>query len=179
MSHNFSFKEPTKIGFFVEDLRKNSVVHEEFMSALSRQAKNVGRFASTANLSSKALVADREVLNFFLECVKRGESVSSDKVVLVPWEIDEKTAVETHVAITNCLGRIHANAKGIQYALEVLNEEVKFHERMILNEVELLKEEWEAEVSRLKSEVEKKIKKLKSEHEITAARILREVEKKL
>jgi hypothetical protein len=178
LSYNFTFKEPANTGLFIEDLKKNSVVNQEFMAALNKQAKNVEKFASTVNLSFKALIANREILNFFVEYIKSGASVSNDKVVLIPSEIDEKTAAQTREAVTNCLRGIHANVKGIQYALEVLNEEVKFHERMILNEVEVLKEKCETEVASLKPEVEKKVAKLKLKHDMTATRILKDLEKK-
>jgi uncharacterized protein YoxC len=181
VSHKFTFKEPTNTGLFVEDLKKNSVIHQEFMAALNKQAKNIEKFASTVNVSFRALIADREMLNFFLECFKSGSFLSrarEEKVVLIPSEIGEKTAAETREAVTNCLRGIHANVKGLQYALGVLNEEVEFHERMISNEVELLKEKCEAEVSSLKPEVEKKITKLKLKRDTTITHILKDTEKK-
>jgi len=179
LSHNFTFKEPTNTRLFVEDLKKNSVVHQEFMAALNKQAKNVEKFASAANLSFKAVVADKEMLKFLSEYIKSGSPVSSDKVVLVPSEIDETTAAETCEAVTNCLKRIYANVKGLQYALEVLNEEVEFHERMILNEIELLKEKCETEVASLKPEVEKNIEQLKLKHDMAIAHILKAAEKEV
>jgi hypothetical protein len=181
LSHKLTFKEPTNTELFVEDLKKNSVVHQEFMAALNKQAKNIEKFASTLNVSFKALIANREMLNFFLECFKSGSFLSRDseeKVVLIPSEIDEKTAAETHEAVTNCLRRMHANVKGLQYALGILNEEVEFHECMIFNEVELLKEKCEAEISSLKPEVEKKITKLKLKRDMTITHIQKDTEKK-
>jgi uncharacterized protein YoxC len=181
LSHKFTFKEPTNTGLFVEDLKKNSVVHQEFTAVLNKQAKNIEKLASTVNVSSRALIADREMLNFFLECFKSGSFLSRDseeKVASIPSEIDEKTAAETREVVTNCLRRIHAHVKGLQYALGVLNEEVEFHERMISNEVELLKEKCEEEVSNLTPVVEKKIEKLKLKRDTTTAHILRDTEKK-
>jgi len=181
LSHQFTFKEPTNTGLFVEDLKKNSVVHQEFMAALNKQAKNIEKFVSTVNVSFRALIANREMLNFFLECFKSNSFLSRDseeKVVLIPSEIDEKTAAETRETVTNCLRRIEANVKGLQYALGVLNEEVEFHELIISNEVERLKEKCEAEVSSLKPEVEKKIEKLKLKRDTTITHILKGTEKK-
>lgn len=178
LSHNFTFKEPANTGLFVEDLKKNSVVPQEFMAALSRQAKNAEKFASTVNLSFKALIADKEMLKFFPEYAKNGSSISSDKLVFAPSEIDAPAAAATHEAVANCLRRNHANVKGLQYALEVLNEEVAFHEHMLLNEVELLKEKCEAEVASLKPEVEKNIEKLKLKHDTAMAHVLKGTEKK-
>jgi uncharacterized protein YoxC len=179
-SHQFTFKESTSTGLFVEDLKKNSVVHQEFMAALHKQANNIEKLASTANVSFRALIADRELLNFFLKCFKSGSFLSRDKdeLVLVPSEIDEKTAAETREAVTNCLRRLQANVKGLQYALEVLNEELEFHEHMITNEAELLKEKCEAEVLSLTPEVEKKVEKLKSKRDTAITHILKGTEKK-
>jgi hypothetical protein len=181
-SYKFAFKEPTNVGPFVEDLKKNSVVHQEFMATLNRQTISIGRLASTVNVSFRALIANREILGFFLEFFKSGSFVSRDrdeKVVLVPLEIDEKKAAETREAVKNCSRRIHANVKGLQYALGVLDDEVKFHERMVSNEVELLKEKCEAEVSSLTPEVEKKITKLKLKRDTTIMHIQKETEKKV
>jgi hypothetical protein len=177
-SHNFTFKEPTNTGLFVEDLKKNTVIPQEFLAALSRQAKNAEKFSSTVNLSFKALIGDKELLKFFSEYIKSSSAVSSDKVVLVPSEIDAAAVAEAREAVANCLKRIYADVKGLQYALEVLSEEVKFHEHMLLNEAELLKEKCEADVASLRPEVEKNIEQLKLKHEKTASRILKDIEKK-
>ena len=181
LSHNFTFKEPTNTGLFVEDLKKNSVVHQEFMDTLDKHAKNVREFASAVNMSFRALIADRELLGFFLEYVKSGSFLSKDrdeKVVLIPLEIDGKTAVETREAVINCLRRIHANVKGLQYALEVLNEEVEFHKRALSYEIEWLKEKCEAEISSLKPEVDERVKKLTLQRDTAVAKILKATEKK-
>jgi hypothetical protein len=182
-SHKFTFKEPANTGLFVEDLKKNSVVQQEFLAALKKQARNTEKSASTVNVTFRALIADRKMLNFFLECFRTGSFLSGDKdddeVVLIPLEIDEKTATETREAVTNCLRRIHANVKGLRCVLGVLNGEVEFHERMISNEVELLKEKCEAEVSSLKVEVEKKITKLKLKRDAAIIHIQKDTEKKV
>jgi hypothetical protein len=177
-SHNFAFKEPAATGLFVEDLKKNSTVPQEFMTALSRQTKNAEKIASTVNLSFKALIADKELLKFFSEYLKSNASFSGEKAVFVPSEIDETAATAAHEAVVNCLRRIYANVKGLQYALEVLNEEVEFHERMALNEVELLKEKCEAEIASLKPEVEKNIEKLKSKRDVAISHVSKDTEKK-
>ena len=179
LSHNFTFKEPANTGLFVEDLKKNSVVPQEFMAALSRQAKNAEKSTSTVNLSFKALIADKELVKFFFEYLKSGSTFSGDKVVFAPSEIDASAAAAAREAVANCLRRIYANVKGLQYALEVLNEEVEFHERMLLNEVEVLNEKCEAEVASLKPEVEKNIEKLKLKRDAAIAYVLKDTEKKV
>ncbi len=177
-THNCTFKEPANTGLFVEELKKHSAVPQEFTVALSTQAKNAEKFASTVNVPLKALIAEKELLKFFPDYLKSSVVFSGDKMVFVPSGIDEETAVKARDAVANCLRRIEANAKGLQYALEALTEEVEFHERMLLNEVELLKAKGEAEAESLKPEVEKNITQLKVKHDAAAAKVWKETEKK-
>ena len=177
LSRNFTFKEPANIGLFVEDLKKNSVLPNEFMAALGRQAKKSGD-KSTFGLSIRALITDKEVRVFFPTYLKKGLIFSGNKMVILPSEIDEQAAATVCETVKNYLRRNYAIIKGLQYALQVLYEETEFHKSMLLNEAELLKEKREAEVTILQLEVEKNVEKLKSRHEATIALVLKEAEKK-
>jgi hypothetical protein len=181
LSHKFTFKEPTNTGLFVEDLKKDSVVHQEFMATLNKQAKSIDKLASIVSVSFRALISDRAILKFFLECFKSGSFLNRDreeKIAFIPSEIDEEKAALAREAVTDYLRRILANVKGLQYALGVLDEEVEFHGRMLSNEVELLRERFEAEVSSLRPDVEKKIEKLKLRRDTTITHILRDTERR-
>ena len=179
LSSDFAFKEPKNVGLLVEDLKKNSAVQTEFMLALGKQAKNVGQSVSSSGLSFKALITDRDILNFFLEYVRSSAPLDDEEAVVVPSEIDEERATEVREVAADCLRRIRANVKAVQYYLKVLDGEVKFHERMILNEVEFLKEKCDAEVGLLKPEVERKVEKLKAKHDTQVTRILKANEKEV
>ncbi len=178
LSHNFTFKEPANTGSFVEDLKRNSVFPQEFTAALSRQAKKAEKGTVTVNMPFRALIADKELLKFLPTYLKSGLTFSGDTMVFLPSEIDEPAAVAAREAVTNCLRRIYANIKGLQYALEVLDEETEFHEHMLLNEAEVLKEKGEAEVASLQPEVEKNIDKLKSKWDEATALARKDTEKK-
>jgi hypothetical protein len=177
-THNCTLKEPANTSLFVEELKKHSAVPQDFTVALSTQAKNAEKFAATVNVPLKALIADKELLKFFSDYRRSSVAFSGDKIVFVPSGIDEAAAAAARNAVANCLRRIEANTKGLQYALEVLSEEVEFHERMLLNEVELLTEKNEAETERLKHEVQKSIEQLKKKHDAAAAKVLKDTEKK-
>jgi len=182
LSHNFSFKEPAKTGTFIEELKKNSISQEQFMDALGKQAKKTGEFTSPVNIQFKALVADKELHSFFLEYFKSGQLFSKNedaKESVVPMEVDEKIAAETSKAVTDCLRTIQADAKGLQYALEVLNEEAEFHKRAITYEIERLKEKCESELSTLKPEVDKKVKNLTLKRDKTLTSVQRNTERKV
>jgi len=181
MSHKFTFKEPTKTGAFIEDLKKNFTTQKEFMDALGSQSGRIKEFTSPVNVSFKSLVADRELLNFFLESLK-GNSLLTESHVeensAIPVEIDADGAVETSCAVTNCLRTMQADAKGLQYALGILNEEVEFHQLMASREIESLKEKCEAETASLRPVVDKAVKKLTVKHDRTLAAVLKSNERK-
>ncbi|MCW4044310.1 MAG: hypothetical protein NWE94_02185 [Candidatus Bathyarchaeota archaeon] len=179
VTHNFSFKEPANIEFFVEDLKKHKAVPREFMTVVNRQTKNAGKLASTVNISFNALVANKELLKFLAENLRRSSTTNSDKLVLIPMAIDEAAAAAAYETVANCLRRIHASVKGLRYALEILNESVEYHECMTLNEVELLREKCEAEVAVLKTEVKKTIEQLKLKRDAAVAHEMKNAEKKV
>jgi len=177
-SYNLTFKEPSNIELFVDDLKKNSVFPQEFTTALSRQAKNAEKFTSTVGLTFKALITNKELLKFLSEYFKKGLAFSGSKAVFLPSEIDEQAATAAQEAVTNCIRRINANVKGLQYALEVLDEETEFHENMLLNDIELLKTKCEAEIAGVQPEVEKTIKQLKLKRDAAVAHVSKDTDKK-
>jgi predicted nucleic acid-binding Zn-ribbon protein len=182
MSHKFSFKEPAKTGHFIEELKKNSVNQEQFMEALEKQTKKLGEFTEPVNLEFKALVADEELLSFFVEYFNMGNALTENAnaaKALIPMEIDEDTAAQTGKALTTCLRTIQAGSKGLQYALNILNEEAEFHKNAATSEIELLKEKCEKEIAALRPEVDKKIKKLAQKHDKTTTSTQRTTEKKV
>jgi chromosome segregation ATPase len=127
-------------------------------------------------------VSDKELLGFFQEYFKSGSlSTENDaeKNTLIPAEINEKTAEETIQAVVNCLRTMQADAKSLQYALGILNEETAFHKQAAAFDTERLKEKCELETASLKPEVEKKVKKLTLKHDKTMASILKSNEKKV
>ena len=181
-THKFTFKEPVKTGAFVEELKKNSTSQQEFMDTIETQTKKIGEFTSPINVPFTALMSDRDLLSFFAEYFKNGSVLiknEDEKNDIIPLEIDEKTAAETSRAVTDCLRTLQADAKGLQYALEVLKEEVEFHKRATSYEIERLKEKCELETANLRPEVEKKVKKLTLKHDKTLASVVKSTERKV
>ena len=180
-AHEFTFEEPTKTGTFIEELKKNSTLPEKFMEAVQAQTKATKEFSSPVKLSFKAIVDDRDLLNFFTEYFQSGklQSEEQEKAVLIPTEIDEKAAEETAQAFVNALRTMQADAKGLQNALAVLKEEVEFHRNASENEIEKLKEKCDQEISIQKPIVDKDLKKITQKHEKTIATLQKIIERKL
>jgi hypothetical protein len=181
MSHKFTFKEPAKTAAFIEDLKKNSVSPQEFLFAMEKQVKSTGEFTMPANSLFKGLIAEKELLSFFAEYFKNGSFSSGTEAEsgLIPVEVDQNAAVETSRAVANCLRTLQADAKGLQYALEVLREEVEFHQRAASFEIERLKEACETQTVALRPEVDKAVKKLTVKHDKALAAVSKGTDRKV
>jgi len=181
-SHKLKYVEPPDLKLFVEDLKRNAVVHEDFKSTLEKHAKTFEDFAATIDLSFNALVTHKNLLETFLEYFKEGSPLdesSEEPPVLIPPELGEKEALEACQKIINCWRQINADRKGLQQALNILDEETRFHEHGILCEIEQIKEKLEEEVSNLKPAIENKVKKLTSKRDAETKKIVKATEKKL
>ncbi len=181
LSHKFTFKEPAKTAGFIEELKKSAFSPQEFRGALEKQAKGTGEFTSPTSLSFKGLIAEKELLGFLAEYLKSGTvpSGTQDTNGLIPVEADENAAVETSQAIADCLRTLQADAKGLQYALDVLREEVEFHKRGATYEIEQLRENCEKQTVALRPEVDKAVKKLTLKHDKAHATASKSTDRKV
>ncbi|MCK5628828.1 hypothetical protein KAI12_05110, partial [Candidatus Bathyarchaeota archaeon] len=163
LSSDFVLKELRNICFLVEELRRNSVVIEDFLHTIDEQAKNSGRFSSPTKISFKALIEDKELIGFFREniALELNKKIEIDeKTFDLPVEIAKKTVQEKLENVERLIQASQANLKGLDYALQNLVEEEEFHNHMILNELEWLREKWVTERSTLELEVNKNVKNL-------------------
>jgi len=181
MTYKFSFKEPTKTGHFIEELKRNSGNPDEFMHTLEEQSIKIDEFVSSVSLEFKSLIADRDLLALLVDYFKKGQTLTDGNLskALVPMEVDEDTAVKTGKNVINCLRTIQADVEGVEYALSVLKEEATFHKNAANVEIERLKEKCEKEVAAIKPDVDKKIKKLTHKRDLALARIQGGTDKKV
>ncbi len=181
LSSDFVLKELRNICFLVEELRRNSVVIEDFLHTIDEQAKNSGRFSSPTKISFKALIEDKELIGFFREniALELNKKIEIDeKTFDLPVEIAKKTVQEKLENVERLIQASQANLKGLDYALQNLVEEEEFHNHMILNELEWLREKWVTERSTLELEVNKNVKNLTAKLEATTKEIFQINEKR-
>jgi len=181
-SCNVKYAKLPDLKLFTENLKRNVVVREEFRNALEEHAETFKDFAATVDLSFNALVAHRNLLDTFLEYFKEGSFLDEEaekSQVLIPSELDEKGVLEACERVINCWRQIKADGRGLQQALNILEDAMRLHEHGILCEVEQIREKYEEEISNLKPVVEKKVKKLMLKRDGEAKKIVKAVEKKL
>lgn len=179
-SYDGAYLRPPDVRLFTEDLKRNSVVREEFRSVLRKHAETFKDFVARVDFSLSGLVANRSLLHSLLKYLKQGSPLDEKaEPVVAPIKLGREDALETCEKFVQHWRQVQADIKGFQYALSVLDEETKLHERGILCEIEHLREKYENEISSLKPVVEKKIKKLTAKREAEIARMTRAADKRL
>jgi hypothetical protein len=178
-AYDFVFEEPTKTGFLIEELKKNSLSAQKFLDTLRSQAKGIKEFSSPTKLSFTGLISDGELLRFLVEYFKSGALQAQEAKALLPLQVDAEVAVATSQAFANCLRTLQADAKGVKYASSVLKEELGFHTSAVASEVEQLKEKLELQLAALKPVVDNAVKKLTRKHDKAMATLQSRIDRKM
>jgi hypothetical protein len=181
-SYKFTFKEPTKTAEFIEALKQNNLTFQDFEAALKTEVGKTREFTTTATLNFPTLIAETELLTFFPKYLQTASALSSseeEKTTVIPSEVNAQEAEETCKAVNNGLRNMQAHTKGIQYALQVMEEEVAHQKRAATNETQQLQEKLEAETALLRPEVDKKIELLTQKHEKTLVTFTKTSERKI
>jgi len=181
-SHNLKYAELPDLKLFIEDLERNAVVHEDFMNTLEKHSETFEDFASITDISFNAIITNKNLLNSLHEYFSEGEFLEDNAetpIVLIPSKIDEKEASEACEKLINCWRKINADRKGLQQALNRLEEKTRLQENGILCEIEQIKEKYEREISNLKTAIEDKVNKLTSKLEAETKKITKKADKKL
>jgi len=181
-SHTTTYTKPPNVKLFVEDLQRSKTLRELFRNILKKHTKTFEDFIDTAQISMNAIVADKETLTIILQYIAQGLTSKEKKtapITLIPPKLDEKIALERAEKLFDNWRLTQSEIKGLQYAINVLSKETKFHKQKIASEVEQIRETFEKKISRIKSEVDKRIEQLTTERNAKIKRIFEASEKEL
>lgn len=180
-SHTFPSVKLPDLELFTEEIKGSVVNKEQFRDALKRHVQTFEKPKAT-QISLKAIFGEENLLSTLSECfeqvslLKEGESKS---VALIPPKLNEKTASERAEKAVNLWSHIQSDIKGLQYAISVLNEQMRFEEEMILREIEHVQELYKTKIAPLRPVVEKRIEKLFLKRDSKIAKLNRVTERKL
>jgi len=163
-----AYEKLPDISVFIEDLKGGSTAREDFRNALEKHAQTFKGFVETTQISFESMIEDEELLSTvsgFIEESLTSKTSITGRIALVPPTFDENGALESAERVINLWRQIQSDIKGLQHATETLNEETKFHEQMILHEIEHLQETYDSEIARVKPVVEKSVEKLSKERD--------------
>jgi len=163
-----AYEKPPDVNVFVEELKRGAADREHFRGALEKHAQAFKGFVETAQISFESIVEDEELLSAISRYVEDSFASKADttgRIALVPPAVDESRALESAEKVADLWRQIQSDIKGLQYALDILNEETKFHEQMISREIEHLQETYDSKIAEVKPIVEEKIEKLSKERD--------------
>lgn len=178
----FTFKEPTKTAEFIETLKQTTLNSQDFQTNLKTQVTKTRELTTSVTQAFPSVIADGELLAFLPKYLQTATALASseeEKTPVIPPEVNAQEAEETCKTVNNCLRNIQAHIKGLQFALQIMNEEVTSQKRSITNETQYLQGKCEAEIAELRPEVDEKIEKLTLKHEKTLATLTKRGERQL
>jgi len=163
-----SYERLPEVSLFVEDLKGGSTAREQFRNALEKHAQTFKGFVETAQISFESIIEDEELLSAISKHVEESTASGANltrRIALVPPTLDENAALENSEKVMDLWRQIQSDLKGLQHAIDVLNAETKFHEQMILREIENLQETYDDKIARVKPAVDKRVEKLSRERD--------------
>jgi len=161
---------------FLDDIERGASVREQFWSALKKHERTFNDFARTEDTQIGSFITDKELLSAVFDYVKETSSLelkANDTIVMASPKIDQQTAIESAKQLPSLCRQIQTEMKGLEYARNLLDQTAKFHEQMILKEIELTREAYELEISKFRPAVEKRIDRLLKERDARIAKMNR------
>jgi hypothetical protein len=180
-SHSFPYVKLPNVEIFTEEIRSSVVNKAQFRDVLKRHSQTFEKPELT-QISLEAVFAKEELLSVLTECLEQvplRKVGPTEQVALVPPKLNEKDASKMAENAVNLWRQIQSEIKGLQYAINVLDEETSFEEEMILKEIEHIRELYETKIAPLRPVVEKKIDNLLLKRDAKIARIDKALERKL
>jgi hypothetical protein len=180
-SHKISYAELPEIELFTEELRKSVSSKEKFGDALKEHVQTFEK-PEVTRVSLEAILAERELLSVLSQYLKQVSVIKAKRneiVALMPPKLNEKAAIESARKTVDFWTKIQSEIKGLQYALNVLNEKMDFAEEMIHREIEHIKELYEAKITPIRLKVERKIERLLRKRDAQIDKLDRTRERKL
>ena len=185
-SYDISYMTMPDIELFSENIERSRKVRESYRNTLKSHAKTFESFINEDRILVKGIISDRDILFNISKCIKKSLGESDNKPspsALVSPTLDKKIAEKAVEKLVQNWMQIQSDIKGLQYAIDVLNEETKAHEEKTLQEIVQIREIYEVELSRVKNEVGSQIERLILERDKKLQRISkiseREIKRKL
>ncbi len=168
LSSAISFQVLPRFTDFVDEVECGASVRQQFWSALEKHEKTFKDFAEIDEVPLNALVTDAELLSAILEYVKETSPLglkTNDTIVLAPPRIDQQAAIESAKQVSSLSRQIQSEIRGLEYVRNLLGQTARFHEQMILKEIEFVREAYEHEISKFRPAVEKRVDQLLKERD--------------
>jgi len=182
LSYTVVYMKLPDVKLFVEDIERSTTVRELYRNTLKSHAQTFKDFVAAAQISMDSIVANRELLSTILEYVNQvapQNENATESLVSAPPKLNEEAVLEKAEKIIDHWRQIRSEIRSLEYAINILDEQTRFHEQKILREMEQIQEMYEGEILRIKPVVEKIVERLMTERDAKILKVVKGTERKL
>jgi hypothetical protein len=183
VSYDLQYFRPPDIEAFVEHLKRSGTAQESYRTALRSHKETFSDFLSATQIAVAGLVTDKELLCDISAFVKDGQPQTDKLTSPIQPKIDMREATRIGEKISERHSMLQSEIKGLQFAIDTLDEETKTHMDKLQLELEQVRGKYKEKIEVIKADVEKRTVELEKERdgkvEKTTAANQKEVEVRL
>ncbi|MFP3985375.1 MAG: hypothetical protein ACLFU9_05345 [Candidatus Bathyarchaeia archaeon] len=182
VSGSILYFEPPNVEAFVENLKQNTTAEESYRTALRNHSGTFSGFISQSEIPVEGFVTTEELLSDILCFVKDGSDVNTPNprsASFLQPEIGREKAVEIGGKVLSHHNKLWSEIKGLQFAVDSVNEETKKHVEKLRQALEQMHEIHKDRLAIVKAEVEKKKEELENERDWKIEDITKNYEKEV
>ncbi len=181
-SHTITYMKTPDLKDFTEAIKKNTWIRKHYRSALEKHAQTFKDFIGTAKIPVEAVISDKKILTTLLTYLRQSlvpKKKVTELIRLLPPKVNENAALRLAIKIKECWRQIQSDLKGLQYAIDVVNEETHFHEHKILREIKEARETYKKEISRAGLLIGEEVERLVKERDSKINREIKATEREV
>ena len=165
VSYNLQYFKSPDIEAFVEHLKRSGTSQESYRTALRSHKETFSDFLSATQIAVAGLVTDKELLSDISAFVKDGRPQTDKLTSLIQPKIDMIEATRIGEKISERHSMLQSEIKGLQFAIDTLDEETKTHIDKLQLELEQVHGKYEEKIAVIKAGVEKRKVELEKERD--------------
>ncbi len=165
-SNNILCFKPPDAENFIERLKKAAASQELYLSALEEYSETFSKMASQTETPIEGLIKDKELLRDVLTYIQDNQKNTEHSILqtsLIPPKIDKENAVRTFHEILRQHANLQSEIKGLQFAINTLNEETNTQANKLQQELEEIQEDFREKILAATNQFNEKGKELMKE----------------
>ncbi len=167
VSNSILYLKPPDVENFIEHLKRSTTVQELYHSTLRSHRETFSEFMSQTEISMNGFITDKELLSDMLVFVKDSQtkmnSPASTSTSLIQPKIDKEAVVRIGEKVLKHYTKLQSEIKGLQFAIDTVNEETKIHVGKLRQELEQMREQYKSRICEATAKVEKRREELEKE----------------
>jgi hypothetical protein len=165
LSYSLQYFKPPDIEAFVEHLKRSGTAQESYRTALRSHKETFSDFLSATRIVVTGLVTDKELLSDISTFVKDGRPQTDKLTSLIQPRIDMREATRIGKSISDRHSILQSEIKGLQFAIDTLDEETKTHINKLQLELAQVRGRYGEKITVIKANVEKRTGELEKERD--------------